>query len=292
MNIQPAPAPKPVAKPRASSKAPKPRDGSVMSEDGQQALPPLRKDSRVVSHPTSPQQAGQQPPVQSRPASRGSQGKSPAPQERDYQPDQQTGVQSRPGSRESQGKTPGPQQRNSQPPESQAPSQNQDQATKPPAPRSRPAGRTMSRTASMGSLTLPTIPASDPVMPHSSLQRSQTWSEAPHPASEAPMATQMQQSMPQMPQTYLHDPAANDTEYNKDSLSKKASIRHKLEQAIAKGEMPPFCSNCGAIETPTWRKAWCQEHEGVPGYHEYSEAAGRVTCINILSRDTEGIPTS
>jgi hypothetical protein len=292
MNIQPAPAPKPAPQPRASSKAPKPRAESVMSEDGQQALPPLRRDSRATSHPPSQPQPDQQPPVPSRPVSRGSQGKSPGPQQQDSQPDKRPGVQSRPGSRGSRGKTPRSQQRNYQPPESQGP-ENQDQATKPPpAPRPRPAGRTMSRTASMGSLTLPTIPASDPAMPPSSLQRSQTWSEAPHPASEAPMPAQMQQSVSQMPQTYLHDPSVNDIEYNKDSLSKKASIRHKLEQAIAKGEMPPFCSNCGAIETPTWRKAWYQEHDGVPGYHEYSEAAGRVTCINITKRDSEGKPTS
>ncbi|TVY87745.1 hypothetical protein LAWI1_G006930, partial [Lachnellula willkommii] len=287
MHIHPAPTRKSTPKPRASSKAPKPRAGSVMSEDGQQSLPPLRKDSRAISGPPSQPQQNQQPLVQSRPVSRGSQTKSPAPQQQDPQPDQEPRVQSRPGSRDLQGKTPGLQDRTSQPLESQAPAQSQDQATKPPsAPRARP-GRTMSRTASMGSLHLPTVPASDPAMPPSGLQRSQTWSEAPHAASEAPML-----SVSAIAQTYLHDAASQDTEYDKGSLTKKASIRHKLEQAIAKGEMPPYCSNCGAIETPTWRKAWYQEHDGNPGYHDYSEAAGRVTCINVLSRDSDGKPTS
>ncbi|TVY25760.1 CENP-A multicopy suppressor protein [Lachnellula hyalina] len=280
MHIHPAPVRKSTPKPRASSKAPKPRAGSVMSEDGQQSLPPLRKDSCAISRPPSQPQQNPQPSVLSRPVSRGSQTKSPAPQQRDPRPDQEPRIQSRPGSRDSQGKTPVLQDRTSQPPESKALAQNQDQATKPPSvPRAR-AGRTMSRTASMGSLHLPIVPASDPAIPPSGLQRSQTWSEAPIT------------SMSAIAQTYLHDPASQDTEYDKGSLSKKASIRHKLEQAIAKGEMPPYCSNCGAIETPTWRKAWYQEHDGNPGYHDYSEAAGRVTCINVLNRDSDGKPTS
>lgn len=300
MNIQPL---KPVQKPRESSKTPKPRAGSVMSEDGQQVLPPLRKgrkDSRVMSRPPSPPQPDQQvlpplkddnratsrqlslsepspqPGIRSRPTSRGSQGKSPGPQQ------------------ESQSKSPAPQQE-SQPSESQAPTQDTSAPVAPPAaaPRSRPASRTMIRTASMGSLTLPTIPASDPALPPSSLQRSQTWSEAPHPASEAPMPAQTQQNISQMPPMYLQEPNPHDApDYNAGALSKKAMIRQKLEQAIAEGKMPPFCSNCGAIETPTWRKAWSQQLEGVPGYHEYSDEAGKVTCIIILSRDAEGKPTS
>jgi len=288
MNIQPA---KPVQKSRASSKTPKPRAGSVMSEDGQQVLPPLRKerkDSQVMSRPPSPPQPEQQALAPLKDDNGATSRPPPRPE-----PVKQPVVQSRPSSKGSQGKSPAPQQEFS-PSDSQAPAQEAPApVAQPPAPRSRPASRTMIRTASMGSLTLPTIPASDPALPPSSLQRSQTWSEAPHPASEAPMPTQMQQTISQMPPMYLHDPNPYDApDYNAGALSKKASIRQKLEQAIAKGEMPPFCSNCGAIETPTWRKAWSQQHDGDPGYHEYSDEAGRVTCIIILSRDAEGKPTS
>jgi hypothetical protein len=107
------------------------------------------------------------------------------------------------------------------------------------------------------------------------------------------MPAQMPQSMLQMPPMYLQEPNPHDAlDYNAGALTKKANIRQKLEQAIAKGEMPPYCSNCGAIETPTWRKAWSQQLEGVPGYHEYSDEAGKVTCITILARDAEGKPTS
>ncbi|RMD45117.1 hypothetical protein DV735_g62, partial [Chaetothyriales sp. CBS 134920] len=36
----------------------------------------------------------------------------------------------------------------------------------------------------------------------------------------------------------------------------KAQTKARLESAIATGEMPPYCDNCGAIETPAWRRAW------------------------------------
>ena len=36
----------------------------------------------------------------------------------------------------------------------------------------------------------------------------------------------------------------------------KAQTKARLENAISAGEMPPFCDNCGNIETPAWRRAW------------------------------------
>ena len=74
--------------------------------------------------------------------------------------------------------------------------------------------------------------------------------------------------------------------------AKKAAIKNKLERAVMNGQMPPFCNNCGAIETPTWRKAWYQVMQGAPGYHDYSDEPGRVTAIAVLSRDYGGNPTS
>ncbi len=167
-----------------------------------------------------------------------------------------------------------------------------------PAPHSRPTSRSgmKVRTASMGSLTLPQIPASDPVLHPSSLQRSQTWSEVPHQYSEFPMSfmqdMQHMQHMPHGMSFHQPPPSTNGLPYNKTLQSKKALIRQKLEDAIARGQMPPYCANCGAIETPTWRKAWSQDLQGVPGYHEYSDAPGRVTAIIILARNDENIPTS
>ncbi|KAF4465555.1 CENP-A multicopy suppressor 2 [Fusarium albosuccineum] len=125
------------------------------------------------------------------------------------------------------------------------------------------------------SLHLP-IPASDPV---GSIETSRplplgVLSEAPCPASDFP-------PMPSSPPF----------KSNKNQV-KKQSIRLRLENAVQNGEMPPFCTNCGAIETPTWRKIWVQEHEGVPEYVEYSEKPGRITAIEILKRDEENKPLS
>ena len=157
---------------------------------------------------------------------------------------------------------------------------------------SRPASRTMARTASMGSLTLPTVPASDTDRPESSLQRSQTWSEVPHGALEAQMPY-MHGQMP-MPIYLPFGPPAMTPEMSRAQAleAKKAAMKQKLEDAIASGVMPPFCSNCGAIETPTWRKAWSQDVEGAPPYYEYSDEPGKVTTIVVLKRDEQGNPSA
>jgi hypothetical protein len=78
--------------------------------------------------------------------------------------------------------------------------------------------------------------------------------------------------------------------YSKN-LVKKQSIKEKLQSAIERGESPPFCSNCGAIETPTWRKIWTLDYDGIPGFHEFSDKPGCVTMIEVLERDADEQPT-
>lgn len=36
----------------------------------------------------------------------------------------------------------------------------------------------------------------------------------------------------------------------------------RLETALANGLIPPYCENCGSIETPSWRRAWVKEVDG------------------------------
>lgn len=207
---------------------------------------------------------------------------------------QQTELE-RPGSRNSPAITTQSQRGDSQPADPRPRSSNSpaEASQPPPAPRPRKGSGLMARTASMGSLTLPQIPASDPVLPPSTLYRSQTWSEAPHPATEAPYPpTEAGIPSAQEIQQTLQYSSTNPGEipYNRTFTSKKALIEQKLEQAIANGEMPPFCHNCGAIKTPTWRKAWYKELLGEPGYHDYSDEPGRVTAIIILNKDASGKP--
>ncbi|KAI1462356.1 hypothetical protein F4805DRAFT_452891 [Annulohypoxylon moriforme] len=116
---------------------------------------------------------------------------------------------------------------------------------------------------------LPAVPASDPVRPQSMLTM---------PLSE-----------PAHPQTDAIVPA--DGKSNKNMV-KRQTIKQKLEEAIAQGQAPSFCYNCGAIQTPTWRKIWRQVRTGVPPYHELSDMPGCATAFNVLSRDSSNQPTS
>ncbi|OHE96745.1 GATA transcription factor [Colletotrichum orchidophilum] len=134
----------------------------------------------------------------------------------------------------------------------------------------------LSRSTSSGfSLALPTVPASDPVgpiaLPALPLPDATSFSEAPCPPSDA---FQPPRSPPQASKS------------NKNYVKKQA-IREKLLQAIESGQTPMYCNNCGAIETPTWRKIWSQEHEGVPEFAEFSDKPGRITAILVLERDDD-----
>lgn len=75
------------------------------------------------------------------------------------------------------------------------------------------------------------------------------------------------------------------------NASRKQSIREKLEQAVQNGQMPTFCSNCGAISTPTWRRIWTQDREGSPEFPVFSDKPGCITAIVILQRDENEKPT-
>ena len=121
------------------------------------------------------------------------------------------------------------------------------------------------------------VPASDPVVESTGMSSRAAQSEAPAPApARARPPPPREPSEPEEP-----------PRYNKNMV-KKQSIKEKLEEAIQRGESPPFCNNCGAIETPTWRKIWTQDHRGVPGVYEFSDKPGFVTTIDILEKDADG----
>lgn len=74
------------------------------------------------------------------------------------------------------------------------------------------------------------------------------------------------------------------------NFSRKQSIKAKLEKAIEAGQMPTFCSNCGAISTPTWRKVYSQRCEGSPEFPVFSDKPGCITAIIITKRDENEKP--
>ncbi|KAL4735902.1 hypothetical protein BDV11DRAFT_173380 [Aspergillus similis] len=45
-------------------------------------------------------------------------------------------------------------------------------------------------------------------------------------------------------------------------LKQVKQVQLRLERCIREGQAPPYCENCGAIETPTWRRAHSKVFEG------------------------------
>ncbi|KAI9043474.1 putative GATA transcription factor (Ams2) [Aspergillus affinis] len=100
------------------------------------------------------------------------------------------------------------------------------------------------------------IPASDPAMPsnannnHSQGQNSQSWNG---PMSDIPTA-----------ETPAAQPGAvEDRKIRSGAGARRLKqVQARLDRCIRDGQAPPFCENCGVIETPTWRRAWSKEIEG------------------------------
>lgn len=142
--------------------------------------------------------------------------------------------------------------------------------------------QTLMRMASTVGTTLPPMIASDPVKPaRSSLHRSQTWSgqQVPHPASDLPMGSEGLVA-PRKPNSRSGSGA-----------KRKKQIQERLMTTIANGGMPPFCDNCGAIETPTWRKAWSKIHSGSAESVLLSKSEGAIIAMEILETDETGATT-
>ena len=131
--------------------------------------------------------------------------------------------------------------------------------------------RNLSRTESTGILQTAIVAASDPVRPVSGiLQRSQTWSgqRFQHPVSDVSISSE--------------GPVASKRAKSGSGVKRKAQLKSKLHSTIAAGEMPPWCDNCGSIETPTWRKAWTKTHSGTPMDVQISKSEGGIVAIENL----------
>ncbi|KAI9149307.1 DNA polymerase alpha subunit B [Paramyrothecium foliicola] len=173
--------------------------------------------------------------------------------------------------------------------------------------------RQLSRSQSAGPLVLPSIPASEPAGPSSLSQCTVAEPDRPktaaapairRSASTGPLCLPIPASDPvgpappmttetSLPESRTLPPPSSPPlgRMSNKNVVKKYAIKQRLEEAINNGEMPPFCSNCGSIETPTWRKIWVKEVEGAPEDVEFSEKPGKVTAIEVLKRDEENKPT-
>ncbi|PWY94296.1 hypothetical protein BO94DRAFT_327568 [Aspergillus sclerotioniger CBS 115572] len=94
------------------------------------------------------------------------------------------------------------------------------------------------------------IPASDPVMPsHVHMQGTQSWNG---PMSDFSVA-----------ETPAPPPPTEDGKVRSGAGARRLrQVQARLDKCIENGQVPPYCENCGAIETPTWRRAWSKEIDG------------------------------
>lgn len=115
---------------------------------------------------------------------------------------------------------------------------------------------------------LPQLPASEPGTRN--LQRSQTWA----PDSDALMSEAF----------YGDDP----TRPRQKKKVGKEQTKARLENAIAAGEMPPYCDNCGSIETPAWRRAYAKNFTCPWDEVETSLSHGAINFKQVLSHNPDG----
>ena len=115
----------------------------------------------------------------------------------------------------------------------------------------------------------PNVPHSDPAGP--SLQRSRTWAGdmSDIPGSDAGLSAELM------------------AKERKRKLG-KVQTHARLEAAVKTGQVPPFCENCGTIDTPAWRKAWSKMFGGGYELMECSGKDGHFVCKEILEQDDKG----
>ena len=143
-----------------------------------------------------------------------------------------------------------------------------------------PALRALERTVSSGEIPL-CLPQSDSTRP-ASLTRSQSWSGTQGQSLGPDVRSSSQ------PSEGLGVSKPQGKSRTGSGAKRKKAIQSKLATSVAAGQIPPFCENCGAIETPTWRKAWVKIHSGTPEHVRISEEEGGIVAWETLQTDVQG----
>ena len=173
------------------------------------------------------------------------------------------------------------------------------------------------------SLPPPPMPFQESAPPKPAFSRSQTSRPAsrvsmsspklaPAPIPRARQIEEEMRALSQLPQVVASDPVgrplhrsntwAGDmsdmptsdaviTEETKRRSKKrvgKEQTKARLETAIAAGEMPPFCDNCGAIETPAWRRAFAKTFDCEFDEVETSLEDGAIVFKEVLEHSDDG----
>ena len=140
----------------------------------------------------------------------------------------------------------------------------------------------LNRTASSGTLSnvpVAVVSSDPPRQAKGTLQRAETWSgsfETQQASSDVPMNGECGEAR-KRPKSRTGS-----------AVRRKAKIQSKLADSISAGEVPPFCENCGTIETPTWRKAWSKFHSGTPELVKITNEDGGVIAWEPVQVDPNG----
>ena len=113
---------------------------------------------------------------------------------------------------------------------------------------------------------------------------------APRPAPNKRQS--IQRSRTSSNESEAGSPAPSDTEGKPRGPNRSGSgaqrrkiIEQRLQTSIAKGEMPQYCSHCGAIETPTWRRLYVKECDGKPSPLDSAEGEGETIGVEVTETD-------
>ncbi|EME48069.1 hypothetical protein DOTSEDRAFT_51318 [Dothistroma septosporum NZE10] len=154
----------------------------------------------------------------------------------------------------------------------------------------------------------PILPRSDSAAMHSEAPGSRRGSLALPPKSIARATSQEQnskaptkqkrQSLQRSRTTYndseTGSPAPSDTEgrprgnaRSGSAVPRRKIIQDRLDAKIRNGEVPIYCTHCGAIETTTWRKLYTKVLDRAPEKLDGIEGEGETIGIEELEKDKD-----
>lgn len=106
------------------------------------------------------------------------------------------------------------------------------------------------------------IPASDPVMPSNS-NNGKNKNTNPSQRQNSQPCNGPMSDIPTAETPAAQPVAVEDRKIRSGAGARRLKqVQARLDKCIRDGQAPPFCENCGVIETPTWRRAWSKEIEG------------------------------
>lgn len=117
--------------------------------------------------------------------------------------------------------------------------------------------------------------------------------QKPRPRKRQPL----NRSRTQSNESEAGSPAPSDTESGRPRGPKRSGsgaprkrIEDRLHASIAKGETPQYCTHCGAIETPTWRRVFVKHCDGKPTPLDEAEGEGETIGVEVTEVNDTGEP--